>query len=229
MTVRRGEAGRSLKRRVAIRKPRKTLVVFCEGTRTEPDYLDALKRLPAVRNIAAVDLRVETGQGRTDPRSLVSLAIEARRRATATDEEIDQFWCVFDVEWPNNHPNLPEAVALARQNGVEVAVSNPCFELWLILHFQSRSAWLNTDEACRLRGKLDGSSGKGLNAASYMPLVDIAARRAVALDKRHSNQSTQFPHNNPSSGLFMLLAALQSDKHEPLVDTAQSARGQTMR
>ena len=215
MTVRRGEAGRSLKRRVAIRRPRKTLVVFCEGTRTEPDYLHALKRQPAVRNIAAVDLRVETGQGRTDPRSLVLLAIEARRRAIDTDEEIDEFWCVFDVEWPKNHPNLQEAMALARQNNVEVAVSNPCFELWLILHFQSRSAWLNTDEACRLRGRFDGSSGKGLNATTYMPLVDIAAVRAAALDKRHLNQSARFPHNNPSSGMYRLLAAVQSGEHEP--------------
>ena len=214
MTVRRAEAGRSLKRRVAIRTPRKTLVVFCEGTRTEPDYLDALKRQPAVRNIAAVDLRVETGQGRTDPRSLVSLAIEARRRAIDTDEEIDEFWCVFDVEWPRNHPNLQEAMAMARQNNVEIAVSNPCFELWLILHFQSQGSWLDTDEACRLRGRLDGSSGKGLKATAYMPLVDIAARRAAGLEERHLRQSAKFPHNNPSSGMYRLLAAVQSDEHK---------------
>ena len=54
---------RSLKRKVATRRPRKTLVVFCEGERTEPEYLDALKRQPSVRDVAAVDLRVETGHG----------------------------------------------------------------------------------------------------------------------------------------------------------------------
>jgi hypothetical protein len=37
-------AGRPLKRKVATRRPRKTVVVFCEGEKTEPDYLDALKR-----------------------------------------------------------------------------------------------------------------------------------------------------------------------------------------
>lgn len=30
---------RPLKRKVATRRPRKTLVVFCEGERTEPQYL----------------------------------------------------------------------------------------------------------------------------------------------------------------------------------------------
>lgn len=65
---------RPLKRRVATRRPRKTLVVFCEGERTEPEYLDALKRQPSVRNVAAVDLRVETGQSGSAPRKLVAMA-----------------------------------------------------------------------------------------------------------------------------------------------------------
>ncbi len=52
--------GRPLKRKVATRRPRKTLVVFCEGEKTEPEYLDALKRHRSVRDVAAVDLRVET-------------------------------------------------------------------------------------------------------------------------------------------------------------------------
>jgi hypothetical protein len=68
--------GRPLKRKVATRRPRKTLVVFCEGERTEPEYLDALKRQPAVRDVAAVDLRVETGQGGSVPRTLVAMATE---------------------------------------------------------------------------------------------------------------------------------------------------------
>jgi hypothetical protein len=76
---------RPLKRKVATRQPRKTLVVFCEGERTEPEYLDALKRQPSVRDVAAVDLRVETGQGGSVPRTLVAMATEARSRAI--DEE----------------------------------------------------------------------------------------------------------------------------------------------
>ncbi len=88
----------TLKRKVATRRPRKTLVVFCEGERTEPEYLDALKRQPSVRDVAAVDLRVETGQGGSVPRTLVALATAARSRAIDEEAEIDEFWCVFDVE-----------------------------------------------------------------------------------------------------------------------------------
>jgi hypothetical protein len=28
------------------------------------------------------------------------MATEARARAIEEDAEIDEFWCVFDVEWP---------------------------------------------------------------------------------------------------------------------------------
>jgi hypothetical protein len=88
--------GRSLKRKVGTRRPRKTLVVFCEGERTEPEYLEALKRQPSVRDVAAVDLRVETGHGGPVPRTLVSMAVKARSRAVQEEAEVDEFWCVFE-------------------------------------------------------------------------------------------------------------------------------------
>lgn len=198
-----------LRRRVATRRPRKTFLIFCEGERTEPEYLNALKRQPSVRDVAAVDLRVVTGHGRSAPRALAAMAIDARSRAMDEDAEIDEFWCVFDVEWPENHPGLQDAIEEAGQNSIQVAVSNPCFELWLILHFQDRSAWLDTAEACRLRQRLDRSTDKGIDAAKYMPLTAVAARRAARLDERHEQNGTRFPEDNPSSGMHRLLAAIE--------------------
>ena len=88
-------------------------------------------------------------------------------------------------------------------------MSNPCFELWLILHFQDQAAWLDNNEARRLRRQLDGSSDKGLDAAKYMLLIADAARRGAELDKLHLQNSTVFPHDNPSSGMHRLLAAVE--------------------
>ena len=36
----------------------------------------------------------------------------------------------------DHHPNVPSVVAWCRDTKVEVAYSNPCFELWLVLHFE---------------------------------------------------------------------------------------------
>lgn len=197
----------SLKRRVSTRQLRKIILIFCEGARTEPEYLNALRRLPAVHDMAAVDIRIETGQGGSVPITLVTMAIAARRRAAGEEGEIDEVWCVFDVEWPRNHPDLKMAVEQARQGGVEVAVSNPSFELWLILHFQDQSSWLDNDGARRLRRQLDGCTGKGLDPGKYVPNIQEATRRAVALDERHLRNATSFPHDNPSSGMHRLVAA----------------------
>ena len=205
---RRRDRERPLKRRVAVRQPRKTILIFCEGERTEPEYLDALKRQPWVRDIAAVDLRVETGHGGSVPMTLVTMAVAARQRAAGEEGEIDEVWCVFDVEWPRNHPGLNEATDQARQGGVELAISNPCFELWLILHFQDHSSWLDNDDARRLRRQLDGSTHKGLDSQKYMPHIRDAAQRAAVLDERHAQNGTVFPQDNPSSGMHRLLASV---------------------
>jgi hypothetical protein len=110
-----------------------------------------------------------------------------------------------------NHPGLKDAKEQARQNSIEVAVSNPCFEIWLILHFQDHTAWLDNNDARRVRRKLDNSTDKGLNAAAYMPLVADAARRAVELDNRHLRDVVSFPNNNPSSGMHRLIATVKPD------------------
>jgi hypothetical protein len=110
-----------------------------------------------------------------------------------SDDEIDECWCVFDVEWPQNHPHLREAVQLAKDNGIRLAVSNPCFELWLILHFEDQTAHLNTDQAERRSRKLDGRAGKRIDADQYMPRRGAASKRASALSKRHARNETPFP------------------------------------
>lgn len=194
-----------LARKVATRRPRKTLVVFCEGERTEPLYLEALKKHPKVKDVAAVDLHIAAEHGM--PETLVFSAIKARDRSADEDGEVDEFWCVFDVEWPRNHPRLREAVQQARDNDIKLAISNPCFEIWLILHFERHGSWLGNDDARRLRRRLDGAPDKNLDPAKYMPLVGKAMDNAAALDKRHHRDGTEFPQNNPSSGVYLLIAS----------------------
>lgn len=206
----RHERFKSLKRRVGVRQPRKTLVVFCEGQRTEPEYLEALKREPAVRDIAAVDIRIEINGSRSAPLTLVRMAVDARERSIDEEGEVDEFWCVFDVEWPKNHPGLREAVNLAVRHNIKLAVSNPCFELWLALHFCDHRSFLTSKAAQKLRQLHDGQAGKGLVSTDYMPRRAQAASRAEALDTTHGKNDTSFPRNNPSSGMHLLIASVST-------------------
>ncbi len=184
--------------------------MFCEGTKTEPNYIDALKREPAIRDSASVDLRIEASGG--VPLTLVNAAADARARSTQEQGEIDQVWCLFDVEWPRNHPKLSEARAKAERSGVRLAISNPCFELWLVLHFTNHTAWLNNDAARRLRREHDRSSDKGMDGSKYMRRRGDAARRARALNAKHAGDGREFPKDNPSSGMYLLLETIESDE-----------------
>ncbi len=50
----------------------------------------------------------------------------------------DTFWVVCDCDhWvePNHLPNLTHVLQECRKKHIEVALSNPCFDLWLLLHF----------------------------------------------------------------------------------------------
>lgn len=198
---------RRKRRNVGVRSPRRTFRVFCEGKRTEPDYLKALKQEPEVRMRASVSFDQAT-IGISPPLSLVKAAVKAIDRAEEEKDEIDEVWCLFDVEWPKNHPNLDQTVALAKKRNVQIAVSNPSFELWLSLHFRDPPGWLDTKTAERLRKRYDGSTGKGVDGAMYMPLRAKATDRARALAKKHEKEQSRLPNDNPSSGMYLLLQAI---------------------
>lgn len=194
---------KDLRRKTAIRPERKTVVVFCEGEASEPDYINGLKRLASIRENAAIDIEVATERG--VPLTLVQLATDR-----STDDEVDECWCIFDVEWPKNHPNLKRAMAIAADHGVRLVVSNPCFELWLILHFEDQTAFMATHEAERRSRQLDGRAGKRIGASAYMPLRRAAVGRAVKLTQRHEQNDTPFPKDNPSSLMYEFLASVDS-------------------
>jgi len=201
MSPRRTRA-KDLRRKIASRPERKTVVVFCEGEASEPDYVNAVRRLPSVRGNTSVNIEVASERG--VPLTLVRRAIDR-----AVDDEVDECWCVFDVEWPQQHPNLTEAMRLAEDHGIRLAVSNPCFELWLILHFEDQTGFLNTADAERRSRKLDGRAGKRIDADMYMPLRHSATQRAVRLSRLHERNKTSFPCDNPSSSMSDFLAAVE--------------------
>jgi hypothetical protein len=199
-----------LKRRVETRPELRTFLVFCEGDRTEPDYLNGLKNLPEVRRHAAVRIEIDTGHG--VPLTLVRLAVDRKTRDNLKrSSAVDEYWCAFDVEWPKNHPNLDQAVKLAHRHDIHLAISNPCFEIWLLLHFKNRTRWTDTDKADAESRKLDGRAGKRIDASVYLPNRATAARRAAVLAAMHEKNENRFPHDNPSSTMFALLDALGAE------------------
>jgi hypothetical protein len=98
----------------------------------------------------------------SNPRSVVRAAKEAANEIGPFDE----VWVVFDTEGPQNPERLNaarSAVEDARQLGYKTAISNPCFEYWLILHFENCTATLEDNEAAcrRLRKHIRAGTKRG--------------------------------------------------------------------
>lgn len=110
----------------------------------------------------------------------------------AADDEVDECWCVFDVEWPRHHPHLAQAIRLAEDHGIRLAISNPCFELWLILHLDDHTSFIDTKPAERRSRELDGRCGKNIDGGKYVAYRETAAKRAVALARRHERNGRGF-------------------------------------
>jgi hypothetical protein len=100
------------------------------------------------------------------------------------------------------HERLLDAKQKAVANDINTAISNPCFELWLLLHFQDQRAHIERDHvqtACR------GHMPRYLEEVPFelvFPHHQEAVDRAVALDTWQQEQER--PGGNPSTGVHRL-------------------------
>jgi hypothetical protein len=196
-----------LRRGRAIRSPKQRILIVCEGEKTEPEYFEGFRhafRQPTVE-IRAVGLGV-------DPSRLVAYAIGEQRKALrearrASDAFLkwDQVWCVFDVD---RHAHWQTAIDNAATAGIAVAVSNPCFELWALLHFMDQRAHLSTEEARRLLRKWMPGYSKELLIKSMFPGYGDAVRRAQELLKMHQQNGAEL--GNPSTAVYRLTEAIRA-------------------
>lgn len=182
-------------------EPRRKLLILCEGKVTEPLYFRSFRQEHR-NHLVEVEIVPECG----GPKPLVELAVERKksaekeaRRHRDPYQKYDEVWCVFDVD---NHPNLVEAKRQAQDNGLKLAISNPCFELWIVLHFQDQRAyqdrgWIQS----KCREYLSGFA-KAVPYEKVQPNYQDALERATALMRWQEEQGRH--DANPSTGVYKL-------------------------
>jgi hypothetical protein len=196
-----------LRRRVHRREPKRRFTLICEGDNTEPIYFQTLKRL-----FSKALIQVEIVAGAGVPRTIAELAVEKAkeiglwpRRGKRKDsfEEKDEIWAVFDRD---AHPKFDEAVNHCEAHGVNVARSNPCFEVWLILHVMDydRPDGRHTvqQHLGRIRPEYDSSRRKIPNCAELISSLEEAEVRAERQMTRRENEGRKFGPPSTTVGLL---------------------------
>lgn len=194
-------------RKITSRAKRLSLQAFTEGEATEVIYLTHWNRL--YRNVTLVHVSPFHG----DPLSLVREACDQKKRdlpeaKRGRGDAYDQYWCAFDV---NSHQRIPEALDMAAANGVEIALTNPCIELWFVLHLEEQTAELDRFAAQKRAKELLGC-GKRLTAPALAVLEanhDAAVNRAKANTIRHLGNGLE-ELANPASSMWRLVETIRN-------------------
>ncbi len=194
-------------RRTGPQRRRRVIRVLTEGKVTEPSYLAIWARSNRDK------VRINFGPTGMAPLQMVEKAYDYERanrrsRSGSPNPDFDEIWCVFDVD---QHANVPQALNKARQNGIRVALSNPCFELWLVLHFEDQTAHIearDVQERAKQLGILDGKQLHESNVDALLNGYDDARQRATKLNERHKGNDSPC-WENPSTSVWKLIDLLR--------------------
>lgn len=203
---------RRFERRPPKREEGGKIIIVCEGSKTEKYYFNAIR----------VDLRLTTGQiavshpNGTNPRLIVKSACEKRREQideNAWNEKTDNAWAVYDgVEHFRTDPaGWHEALTIARDHKINLAITNPSFELYYLLHFQDQTGWLERDVVKR---KLEDNWIKNYekNVIYYpellKPLTDAAVDRARKIAKYAKENNLELHKHLCAEGVADLVVSL---------------------
>lgn len=180
------------------------MLVFVEGLRTELQYINCWYRIYRAQVLVEIDERHGT------PMTLVKAAIKAKQTEQREERRNrgkahDEYWCVFDRD---EHPQFDEAIKLAHDNGIRIAVSNPCLELWFVWHFEEQTAHIERDDvqrrAAALLGCYKSLTDSALTMLSEHARYEVAKKRALRMDAKHEGDGST-SGTNPSSAMHRLI------------------------
>lgn len=170
-------ARRRFTRPLGMRRYKRLFLIATEGNKTEPHYFDLLNE-----EVVLVQVQVVKGQHDSSPKHVLNRMEEhlQKQRLLAGDEA----WLVIDKDqWTQEQIGALNDWTQLHANRA-LAVSNPKFELWLLLHFED-GAGVSTPQDCKQRLKRYlPDYDKGISP-THISMVQV--HQAVARAKRRDN------------------------------------------
>jgi hypothetical protein len=106
----------------------------------------------------------------------------------------------------HDHSRFNDARQRAHARGIELAVSNPCFELWLLLHFRESPGARHRHHLQHLLAGFLPKYDKHLDFATLQGGVHDATLRAARLDRDAEEEGE--PGRNPTTGVYRLTTSI---------------------
>lgn len=183
------------------------VVIASEGKDTERIYFNALAKEYANPRVHVCILeRRDVEKNNSSPKHVLE---QLKNYKSQYDlEQDDELWLVVDKDHWTDGMLSQVATACMQDVSMRMALSNPCFEVWLLLHLEDvtsltseeRKLWMknsrkskNADSylKVRLRQKMGSYHESDYDALALIKHVETAIGRARSLDKRTEDRWPQ--------------------------------------
>lgn len=119
------------------------------------------------------------------------------------DNDYDERWLILDVDrydQGNQQVSYRETLQTAKESGIQLAVSKPCFEVWLLLH--------HADES---------------HVAELIDCKSVVSKLRTLLGEYNKNKlkAEYFTHHNVKDAM---VRSRRLDKDDSLIPTANTTR-----
>ena len=167
-----------------------TLFVFCEGN-TEEAYINLLK---SIYRMPSIQIHPKIGGN-----NITSEYIRNYKEGKPTHEK-DLNFLMYDIDVQDIIERL------SRIEDCTLLLSNPCIELWFLLHYKNQTANINCNVCCREMENRNGVYKKGAIDQRLKEKLTSKREEAVKRAKRLRDS------HNPSSTVFKLIEVLNDLK-----------------
>lgn len=153
------------------------IIIATEGRKTEKQYFDHFRS----RRVQVKVLPTDKNNHSSPQHVLERLESFEKSYDIAADDEL---WLMIDRDrWPE--VNLKQVAKSALEKKYKLAVSNPCFEVWLLCHFQPLPPAAKNCDTIKtvLKTVLGGSYNKSrLDVSIFKDKVSVACHMARTAD-----------------------------------------------
>jgi hypothetical protein len=145
----------NFERKTAYIELEKIFVIACEGAKTEKQYFQY------IGTCVESNIRIETlptnskNNDGTDPDSVKKRLDKYKKEYNLNAN--DEMWLVIDYD---KHFAKKDAVAFCmelQKESYQMAMSNPCFELWLLLHLKRIDEFSSQEQDCIFENQKQGN------------------------------------------------------------------------
>jgi hypothetical protein len=130
---RKAKQASDLKRRQAKKAPYDKVLIVCEGEKTERKYFSELRDHYRL-NTTNIEICGDCGSA---PINVIDKAKQLYREEIRKQLPFDRVYCVFDRDSHDSYDQAIAAIQSAKPKDTFYVINSvPCFEFWLLLHFE---------------------------------------------------------------------------------------------